>query len=130
MQPIGIDRSTPREALRQIIREGKSRLNQGFSVLIFPEGTRTLPGKTGSFARGGASLAIKAGVSVLPIAHNAGVYWPAKKLMRYPGTITVVIGPPIDTSGSKAAQITEAAEQWIRLEVEKLAELESDKIRQ
>ena len=121
MQPIGIDRSVPREALRQILNEGQQRLTDGRRVLIFPEGTRTRPGETGKFARSGAHLAIKAGVPLLPVAHNAGVYWPAKKLVRHPGTITVIIGPAIDTDGRKAAEVTELAERWVRSTVNDLA---------
>ena len=121
MQPIAIDRRSPRKALQQILHEGTDRLEQGCSVLIFPEGTRTQPGETGHFARSGASLAIKAGVPVLPVAHNAAVYWPAKTLLRHPGTITVVIGPAIATEGMKAMQVTDKAESWVRSVVTQLA---------
>jgi 1-acyl-sn-glycerol-3-phosphate acyltransferase len=117
MEPIPIDRSAPREAIKQMLHLGGERLKSGLSVLVFPEGTRTEPGKLGRFARGGANLAIKAGVQVLPIAHNAGNCWPPHKWIKRPGTITVSIGEPIPTEGRSAAEITEQASAWIRQEI-------------
>jgi 1-acyl-sn-glycerol-3-phosphate acyltransferase len=117
MEPIPIDRSAPREAIKQMMHLGGERLKSGLSVLVFPEGTRTEPGKPGRFARGGANLAIKAGVQVLPIAHNAGNCWPPHKWIKRPGTITVSIGEPIPTEGRSAAEITEQASAWIRQEI-------------
>lgn len=103
MQPIAIDRTSPIRSLKYVLRAGMERLSDGSSVLVFPEGTRTEPGQTSAFARSGASLALKANVPVLPIAHNAGSCCPPEKLLRFPGMITVVIGKPIETGGRRAA---------------------------
>ncbi len=117
MQPIPIDRSAPREAIKQMMLVGEQRLKSGLSVLVFPEGTRTEPGKAGRYARGGANLAIKAGVPVLPIAHNAGSCWPPQQWIKQPGTITVSIGKPIASQGRSAAEITDEARDWINREI-------------
>lgn len=117
MEPIAIDRGSPREAIKQMLKLGVERVNAGMSVLVFPEGTRTKVGEKARYAKGGAGIAIKAGVQVLPIAHNAASFWPPHQLIKYPGTITVSIGTPIDTKGRGAAEVTEQARSWIEKEV-------------
>ncbi|TCS72612.1 1-acyl-sn-glycerol-3-phosphate acyltransferase [Sulfuritortus calidifontis] len=111
--PIAIDRAAGREALRQIEEQGRRRLEQGFWVLIFPEGTRMPPGQTGRYQIGGAWLAAKVGVPVVPVAHNAGEVWPKNAFLKRPGTITVRIGPPIATEGRKPAEVLAETEAWI-----------------
>ena len=111
--PIAIDRAAGREALKQIETQGRARLKSGFWVLIFPEGTRMPPGEAGKFQIGGAWLAAKAGVPVVPVAHNAGRYWPKNGFLKYPGEIVVRIGAPIATNGRKATQVMAESENWI-----------------
>lgn len=114
LHPIAIDRQRPTQALKQLILQGKSRLQNGYWVLIFPEGTRVRPGKVGKFNKGGALLAYQAGVPILPVAHNAGACWPAGSVSKYPGVIRVRIGPPIPCEGLTRDEMHERAEQWIR----------------
>lgn len=120
MKPIPIDRSSPREAIRQMMQLGEQRLAEGMSVLVFPEGTRTAPGESSRYAKGGAGLAIKAGVPVLPVAHNAASFWPPQHWTKRPGTITVSFGEPIETEGRSPAEVTEQARLWIEAEAERL----------
>lgn len=114
LRPIAIDRGQPGQALKTILRIGLERLEQGVSVVIYPEGTRQPPGQVGRFNAGGAMLACRAGRRVVPIAHNAGDCWPARSLWRFPGTIRVVIGEPIDCAGKTPKAVNEKAEGWIR----------------
>lgn len=111
--PIAIDRGAGRQALKQIEVQGKERLGQGFWVLVFPEGTRVSPGEAGNYQIGGPWLAAKAGVPVVPVAHNAGRCWPKNAFIKHPGEITVVIGPTIPTQGRKASDVLAETEKWI-----------------
>ena len=53
----------------------------------------------------------------MPIAHNAGYLWPRHSFVKRPGTIRMVIGPPIQSRGKKAAQILRETEDWIETTV-------------
>lgn len=120
LNPIAIDRSNPKEALKQIQQQGLARLKEGLSVLVFPEGTRINPGEVGKYARGGANLATSASVPVVFVAHNAGDCWPARGFLKFPGRITVVISDVIDTAGKTSREITDMAQQWIEEQVTKI----------
>jgi 1-acyl-sn-glycerol-3-phosphate acyltransferase len=111
--PIAIDRTAGREALREIEEQGRKRLADGLWVVIFPEGTRIAPGERGKYNVGGAWLAAKTGVPVVPVAHNAGRVWPKNALLKRPGEIRVVVGPAIATRGRKASEINAEVEAWI-----------------
>ena len=117
---IAINRKAGRQALKQIIEQGKKLLDQGRILVVFPEGTRTAPGERRKYAIGGAMLAEKSGYPVIPIAHNAGVFWKRRDLKKYPGTIDVVVGEPIETKGRKASEINSMVENWIEGQVAKL----------
>jgi 1-acyl-sn-glycerol-3-phosphate acyltransferase len=86
-------------------------------VVIFPEGTRVAPGERVPYNASGAILAHKAGCPVIPVAHNAGEYWPRKSFLKFPGVIQVRIGPPIDGSKHSAAEINQQAEEWIEAQM-------------
>jgi len=113
MSPIAINRGRGMSALRQMARRGKERLEQGFWVVVFPEGTRVLPGKARKYQLGGAWLAVHAGAPVVPVAHNAGRVWPRNSFLKYPGEVKVRIGPPIESAGRDPETINAMAEQWI-----------------
>jgi 1-acyl-sn-glycerol-3-phosphate acyltransferase len=110
---IAIDRSSPRRALRQLIEQGAKLLRQGRWVVVFPEGTRVAVGERQRYNPGGALLAEKTGAPVLPVAHNAGLFWPRNSFLKRPGTIRLVIGPPIPSEGRKAGEINAMTEEWI-----------------
>lgn len=113
LNPIAIDRTAGAKALRHVLSTGKQRIAEGWCVLIFPEGTRIPPGKRGRYSAGGAALAVQAGCPIVPVAHNAGVFWPRNSLRKESGIIDVVVGPPIATSGRTSADLTGEVEAWI-----------------
>ena len=78
-----------------------------------PEGSRHPWPETGRFNRGAAFTAQAAGVPVLPIAHDAGRYWPADDWIKKPGTIRVKVGPAQESQDCSAKELTQNVRQWI-----------------
>ena len=113
MAPIVIDRLSPRKALRQIEKQGKKQLYRGFSVVVFPEGMRLLPGEQREYLPGGAWLAKRACVKVVPIAVNSGHLWPKGRMIKHAGTITVGIGSPFQVDNLSVAEINQQARTQI-----------------
>jgi 1-acyl-sn-glycerol-3-phosphate acyltransferase len=113
LKSIVINRKNQREALRVLLEQGTRYLNEGLSVLVFPEGTRAGAGELLKFNAGGAMLAHKSGYPVIPVAHNAGDFWPRYSFFKYPGVIKVKIGAAIESKGRKATEINSEAESWI-----------------
>lgn len=111
--PIAINRSDGSTAMAQIIKQGKEYLAQGRWVLVFPEGTRIPYGKVGKYRSGGARLAVEAGSFILPVAHNAGLYWPRRKFLKRPGTVQVVYGPIIEAKGRTPDEVITLTKNWI-----------------
>jgi len=118
LKPISIKRSSGRVALKQLIEQGIERLKENIIVIIFPEGTRTSPGTKVEYKKGGGILAEKSGYPVVPVAHNAGYYWPKGGFMKRKGLVTIHIGKPIPTQGRKAKDITNDAEAFITSHIE------------
>lgn len=110
---IPVQRGAGASAVNQVVQHGVRRLQQGLSVLIFPEGTRTRAGETRRYGVGGALLAARAQCKVVPIAHDAAYYWPRRGLLKRAGVIRVVIGPPIDAAGLEPREINERTQAWI-----------------
>jgi 1-acyl-sn-glycerol-3-phosphate acyltransferase len=113
IKPIAINRRAGGSAVRQVVRQGRERLAAGCWVIVYPEGTRMPPGTTRRYGVSGALLASETGYAVLPIAHNAGDFWPRRGLRKHPGNITIVIGPPIEPADKSPAEINQEAQSWI-----------------
>ena len=113
MNPIAIDRGAGLHAVQQVVEQGKERLANGIWITIFPEGTRMPLGETKRYGISGALLAREAQVPVLPVAHNAGEYWPRRSFIKRPGVIQVRIGAPISPQGKSAQEILDEASGWI-----------------
>ena len=126
LNPIAIDRKAGAKALRTVLERGAERIRQGWWVLLFPEGTRIAPGEKGRYTQTGAALALAADTVVIPVAHNAGVFWARNALTKHAGTIDVVIGPPISTAGKSAKAITVEAQTWIEQTCARLAQTPAD----
>lgn len=120
LKPIPLDRSQPAKMIRIVLKVGSERIQEGISVLIFPEGTRVAPGQNKDFSKSAAMIACRAGVPLVPVAHNAGEHWASNHWIKYSGTLQVRIGPPISTEGKKADQVNQEAYAWVR---EQLAEI-------
>jgi len=111
--PIAIDRSRGAVALKRLAEQGRRRLAQGFWIAIFPEGTRVKPGERGVYRVGGTWLAARLGAPIVPVAHNAGLFWGKNAFLKRPGCITVEIGEPIESQGADPHALNAKVEQWI-----------------
>lgn len=120
LDPIALDRSKRRGALKQLLTQGKERLQDGTPVLIFPQGTRVPVGKMGKFNKGGAMLAASAGVPIIPLIHDAGRLWPGKSFIKHPGKVQVHVGEPIATEGRSVDEIHADVEAWLKAHMEAL----------
>jgi len=120
LHPIAINRNAGRAAVEQVIKQGRSRLAEGLWVMIFPEGTRMRPGETRRYGVSGTLLAQRVGTLILPIAHNAGDYWPRRGWRKRPGTVRFAIGPPVDPAGRDPREVNAQIQAWIE---QKVAEL-------
>lgn len=123
LKPIAINRKAGATAVTQVVDQGKQRLQSGLWILIFPEGTRVAVGETRKYGVSGSLLASRAGCKIIPVAHNAGYFWPRRGWVKKPGTIRVVIGPAIDAAGRDPRELNEEVRNWIE---KKLATLTPD----
>lgn len=113
LKPISIDRSAGGSAVRQVIAQGKARLAEGTWVTVFPEGTRLPPGETRRYGISGAALAREAACPIVPVAHNAGEFWPRRSIIKRPGLIRLVVGPPIEPDDRTPKQTNLVVQEWI-----------------
>ncbi len=113
LKPIGINRKAGRSAVKQVIEQGKQRLREGVWITVFPEGTRMPPGATRRYGTSGAALAKAANVKIVPVAHNAGDFWPRRGFLKRPGTVRFVIGPPIDAQDRSPQETCLVVQDWV-----------------
>lgn len=92
---IKIARGEGSRALRSLISGGREAIERGSPVVIFPEGTRTQPGETGTYHPGIAALYRHLDLPVVPVALNSGLYWGRRSFVKTPGTIQVEFLEPI-----------------------------------
>lgn len=108
---LPLDRSDGRRALKTM-ESAAEKIRNGVSVIIFPEGTRSMDGKLLPFKRGGFLLAARAGVPVVPFTINGSAKVnPPKRLEVHPGTITIRFGDPISTEGATGKRRDELIER-------------------
>lgn len=120
IEPIAINRKDKSTAMEQILKQGKACLEAGRWIIVFPEGTRIAPGSVGNYRLGGARLAVYTGYPVIPVAHNGGRFWPRRKFIKRPGTVSVVFGPLIESQGKKPEELMNAVKTWIENTMERI----------
>ena len=120
LHAIAIDRKSGHSAVGQVVEQGRQRLDEGDWIMIFPEGTRMPHGQTRKYGVSGTLLAVERNKFIVPVAHNAGSYWPRRGLLKRPGTVRVVIGPPIAAAGRDVREINREVQKWIESTVAQL----------
>jgi 1-acyl-sn-glycerol-3-phosphate acyltransferase len=117
---IHIDRSKVKDAFEGVVTQGAKKLAQGRWIVMFPEGTRTPVGSQGNYRSGGVRLAQRTGATIIPVAAAAGHLWPKKGFLKYPGTVQVSFGPPIQCGSRSTDAVLLEVEQWIETEMRRL----------
>jgi 1-acyl-sn-glycerol-3-phosphate acyltransferase len=120
--PTAINRKAGGRAIDQVVKEGCRSLQHERWVVIFPEGTRMAPGSPPNYRIGGAILASKSGYPVLPMAHNAGEFWPRASLLIWPGEVVFSIGPLIYSENKKPEEIMQQAQNWIEAKMGEISD--------
>lgn len=119
IKPIAIDRTNKSSAMEQVVSRGTHALNEGRSVLIFPEGTRTPYGKAMVVKKGGINLALNAQAPIIPVALNTGKFWGRASLIKKPGKATLSFGLPIMVNKQSVDDLRKQIKSWIDQENEK-----------
>ena len=70
--------------------------------------------KVGHYKQTGAALARQLGCPLIPVAHNAGAFWPRKSFKKEEGVIKVIVGKPISTHSKTTKEITEKRKLGLR----------------
>lgn len=117
LAPIAINRQAGSSAVEQVIAQGRARLNEGLWVNVFPEGTRMPMGETRRYGVSGTLLAQRAGCLIVPVAHDAGDFWPRRGLRKRPGTVRFVIGRPVDPGQRDVRDVNRDIQTWIEATV-------------
>ena len=112
LKPIVINRGDKLSAIKKVIKQGADRLNQGISVVVFPEGTRQTYKHLGDYQNGAAAIAKKSGHDIIPVYHNAGKFWPKGGFIKKPGIVTIIIGKPISSSILTSSELTKKVRNW------------------
>ncbi len=120
LHAIAIDRGAGHTAVSQVVEQGRQRRADGDLIVIFRQGTRRPAGQTRRYGVSGALLASETNRLVIPVAHNAGYFWPRRGWLKKPGTVRVVIGPPIRAGGRDPREINAEAQEWIEAQMRRL----------
>ena len=92
---ISINRKGKSKALLGMLKKSKEKVLQGYSLIIFPEGTRKIPGAKPDYKPGVAGIYKEIDSDVLPVALNSGLFWPKNSFKIKPGKIIIEFLPII-----------------------------------
>lgn len=109
---IPVERAAGAKALRTLMKVTQDHFRSGRQIIIFPEGTRTLPGERVPLQPGIVALAKQASAPVIPVATNSGLCWPRKGWLMRPGEIVISIGQAIPASPGRSSLIESIYASW------------------
>ena len=124
MRMVPVNRGKRSIALKQVMARTREEMRSGRQLIIYPEGTRRAPGAEPSYKWGIVELYAELGMPVVPVAHQAGLFWPRRKFLRHPGTIDARFLKPIPAGLGKEEFLnrlmaeTEAACDEMLVEIE------------
>lgn len=106
---IAVHRGAGGGALRQLLRAARAARDGGRYIAIYPEGTRTAPGKSRDYQPGVAALYRDLAVPITPVALNSGLFWPRRQFIKRPGTVVIEFLEPIPPGLDRRRAIDELA---------------------
>mgnify|MGYP001197683942 CR=1 FL=1 len=116
---ISINRSEGIASMRKMIKKAKSKMSAGYSIIIFPEGTRKIPGDKPDYKTGFIGIYNETESEILPVAVNSGCCWPKHTFVKTPGKIIIKILNPIPAN-LKKDEILKKVESVIEEETNKI----------
>ena len=116
---ISIDRSEGTLAMRKILKEAKSKISEGYSIIIFPEGTRKKPDENPDYKTGFIGIYNEVKSEILPVAVNSGYCWPKHTFIKRPGHIIIQILKTIP-AGLKRSDVLNRVQLVIEEETKKI----------
>lgn len=119
LSSIPINRGKGSDAIKKIFSQGPELLEQGFSIVYYPEGTRRKPGDLGIYKKTGAQLAFKTNSKIIPIVNNAGECWYGGDFLINPGEVIFFLGEAIDPS-ENSREVTEKVRNWSKEKYDEL----------
>lgn len=123
LSPIAINRSNKKSSVMQILEQSKFKIQDGFWIMVFPEGTRLPPGAKHNYKTGVARMALHLNLPVVPIAHNAGHIMPKRSFWLYPGKVVVRISKAIYPDNMTPEELTEKIRSTIYNELNEMGEI-------
>ncbi len=119
-RPIAVNHKAPIRSFKNLVKKAGKKLQKGDVIIIYPEGARLPTGVRAPYQPGSAHIATHNGVPVVPVAHNAGHCWP-RRFLKYPGTVTLTIGAPIDATGMDMKELNQKVQEWIEAQGAQMA---------
>jgi len=116
---ISINRSEGIASMRKMIKKAKSKMSAGYSIIIFPEGTRKIPGDKPDYKTGFIGIYNETESEILPVAVNSGCCWPKHTFVKTPGKIIIKILNPIPAK-LKKDEVLKKVESVIEEETNKI----------
>ena len=116
---ISIDRSDGPSAIRKMLKQAKSKISEGYSIIVFPEGTRKKPGDKPDYKTGFIGIYNETESEILPVAVNSGRYWPKHIFIKNSGKIIIKILKPIPAK-LKKDEVLKKIESVIEEETNKI----------
>ena len=98
---VAINRSEKSQALKKMLNKSKKKISEGHSLIIFPEGTRKVPGAKADYKSGVAGIYKELNSDVIPVALNSGLYWSKNSFKIKPGKIIIEFLPIIKKGFAK-----------------------------
>jgi 1-acyl-sn-glycerol-3-phosphate acyltransferase len=108
---IPVDRGAGGAAIKSLIRNSRPVRDEGRPIVIFPQGTRVAPGTYRPYRIGVGVLYDSLGIPIVPMALNAGLYWPRHSFLKHPGTVVVEFLPPIMPGQPRAEAMRDLEER-------------------